>query len=218
METNLHSGWLSDEIHTALTEYFQYDLYKNYEVKHLSIILKQWAKKRDPEMILTNKANRKCNICQQDTAKRSINSLIQTLSNIKTYNDLNRGAMKCIPVCNYCAHIRMKMIFDNINFYGKFVSDLKASDKNEFKSLIIEVELRIKRNVKMIDSFQETENHKIQLFELFPNLPVFNGFLNSIDDLEMNRSVKCTKLYAKNEHLKVFKKLLITMLQYDYHI
>ncbi|CAC5393572.1 unnamed protein product [Mytilus coruscus] len=225
METDLHTSWLSNEKHAELREDFQYVLYSNYEVEHFSTILQQWDEVSDAGIILKDKANRNCNVCQYSLSMCFVNTIIQKLSYIKTYEQLNREAMKFIPECNYVCSLSLRMLYHSMNNTFKFIADLKTPHKNEFKSLVIELELRIKRTVKMIDSFSETENANIQPFELFYCSPVFHGFMSNINDLEMYNMIKCTKLYANNEHLKNFRKFLITMLQaverefeYDYHI
>ncbi|XP_052070269.1 uncharacterized protein LOC127709026 isoform X2 [Mytilus californianus] len=226
METDLHTNWLSYEKHAEHREDFQYVLYNNYEVEHFSKILQQWDEVSDAEIKLIDNANRNFNVCRISLSiNLFFNTAIQKISYIKTNEQLNREAMTFIPDCNYVSSLSLRMLYHNMDNTFKFIADLKTPDKNEFKSLVIELELRIKKTVKMIDSFPETENANIQPFESFYCSPVFHGFIDNINDLEMYNMIKCTKLYANNEHLKIFRKFLITMLQaverefeYDYHI
>ncbi|CAG2247290.1 unnamed protein product [Mytilus edulis] len=225
MSTDLHRSWLSNELHDELTDDLHYILYTNYEIENLSRIRKQQDEVSDAEMILSDIANRNCNTCQHMFALCFINSSIQGLSNIRTYEQLNREAMAFVPECSNVSPPNMKMRFYQINNTLKFIANLNATNKTEFKPLVIELELRIKRTLKMIDSFPETENADIQLHELFYFIPICQWLENCISDLELYNMKKCTKLYANNEHLKIFRKYLTKLLhvlereiEYCYHI
>ncbi|VDH96728.1 Hypothetical predicted protein [Mytilus galloprovincialis] len=224
MAKDLHRSWLTYEIH-ELKDDLNIVMYKNYEVENLNRILKNQTEVSDAELILTNKANKNCYDCRHSHAMCFTKSLIQQLSNIKTYEQLNRNAMLYIPECNYMSPPTMKMLSHNSNTTLKFIADLQAPDKNKFKSLVIELELLVKRTLKMIFYFPETENANIQPYELFYYSPFFHGFYNCINDLQLYNMIKCTKLYAKNEHLKIYRTYLTILLhvlerefEYGYHI
>lgn len=172
MSTDLHRSWLSNEIHDELTDDLHFILYTNYEIEQHTRNRKQQDEVSDAEMILPDIANRNCNTRQHTFALCFINSSIQGLSNIRSYEQLNREAMAFVPECSNVSPPTMK---NQINNTLRFIANLNATNKPEFKALVIKLELRIKRTVKMIDSFPKTENENIlisDLFDFFANMPM----------------------------------------------